>query len=166
MYYGAMQKADADVLSGVLSELVQVNSRLVQAIRRIARENGQGDSLAGWRTLGVLQRSGPSRVGVLAETSQVAQPTMTKLVTGLAARGWVERLADPDDARAWRIGITADGAAALAEWRAGLASALLPYFGDLDADDIEALRRTVQVIDSHIVALEPNRNDQTQEVAQ
>ncbi|MCL2516505.1 MAG: MarR family winged helix-turn-helix transcriptional regulator [Microbacteriaceae bacterium] len=161
-----MQKADADVLSGVLSELVQVNSRLVQAIRRIARENGQGDSLAGWRTLGVLQRSGPSRVGVLAETSQVAQPTMTKLVTGLAARGWVERLADPDDARAWRIGITADGAAALAEWRAGLASALLPYFGDLDADDIEALRRTVQVIDSHIVALEPNRNDQTQEVAQ
>jgi DNA-binding MarR family transcriptional regulator len=166
MYYGRMQNDDADALSTVLSELVQVNSRLIQAIRRIARENGQGDSLAGWRTLGVLQRSGPSRVGVLAETSQVAQPTVTKLVTGLAARGWAERLPDPDDARAWRIGITADGEAALAEWRAGLASALLPYFGDLSADDIAALRRTVRVIDTHIVALEPAKNTETQEVAQ
>ena len=152
----------SDALRETLSDLVQVNSRFVQAIRRLARENGSGDSLATWRTLGVLQRSGALRLGVLADASQVAQPTMTKLVAGLVERGWVERLPDADDARAWQIAISADGAAALAEWRAGLASVLLPYFADLDAGDLAAVRRTVTLLDAHMASLEPVSN---QEVA-
>ncbi|GAA4194913.1 hypothetical protein GCM10022288_31080 [Gryllotalpicola kribbensis] len=146
---------DADALRDALSELVQVNSRLVQAIRRIARENGSVDSLASWRTLGVLQRRGPLRVGALADASQVAQPTMTKLVAGLVERGWVERVADADDARASKIDISAAGVTALAEWRAGLASVLLPYFADISEGDLDALRRTVTLLDTHIAGLEP-----------
>jgi DNA-binding MarR family transcriptional regulator len=146
---------DTDAVRDVLSDLVQVNSRFVQAIRRIARENGSGDSLATWRTLGVLKRHGAIRVGVLAEASQVAQPTMTKLVAGLVERGWAERLPDAADARAWQIGITAAGEAALLEWRAGLASVLLPYFTDLDQRDLDALRRTVALLDRHIAGIEP-----------
>jgi DNA-binding MarR family transcriptional regulator len=153
---------DTDALRETLSELVQVNSRLIQAVRRLARENGSADSLAIWRTLGVLQRTGPTRVGVLAEASQVAQPTMTKLVAGLVERGWVDRLPDAADARAWQIDISQAGASALGEWRAGLASALLPYFTDLSTHDLDALRRTVTLIDTHMAALEPA---QTQEVA-
>lgn len=151
-----------DQLRDLLSDLVQVNSRLIQAIRRIARENGSGDSIASWRTLGVLQRSGPLRLGVLAEASQVAQPTMTKLVAGLVERRWVERLPDSADARAWLIGITAAGSAELSAWRAGLASALLPYFAGTDAEDLAALRRTVRLLESRIAAEEPTTQ---QEVA-
>jgi DNA-binding MarR family transcriptional regulator len=146
---------DTDALRDVLSDLVEVNSRFVQAIRRIARVNGSGDSVATWRTLGVLKRNGAIRVGVLAEASQVAQPTMTKLVAGLVERGWAERLPDVADARAWQIGITAAGETALLEWRAGLASVLLPHFTDLDQRDLDALRRTVALLDRHIAGFEP-----------
>ena len=143
----------------MLSELVQVNSRLIHAVRRIARANGQGDSLATWRTLGVLQRGGALRLGALAEAGQVAQPTMTKLVAGLVERGWAERLPDPEDARAWQIAITAAGETALLEWRASLASALLPYFGGLDAADLGALRRATQLLDAQLAAIEPRQPD-------
>jgi DNA-binding MarR family transcriptional regulator len=153
---------DADAVRDTLTDLVQVSARLVQVIRRITRDNGSDESIATWRTLGVLQRSGPLRVGALADASQVAQPTMTKLVSGLVERGWVERLPDSADARASQIGISAEGTTALREWRAGLASVLLPYFSDLSARDLDALRRTVSLVDTHIAGIEPA---QIQEVA-
>lgn len=157
---------DQDALRDALIDLVQVNSRLVQAIRRIARASGAGDALAAWRTLGVLQRSGPVRLGVLAETSQVAQPTMTKLVTGLVDRGWAQRLPDADDARAWLIAITADGLAALGEWRANLATVLMPHFAGIDAAELEALRGTVALLESRVAAMEPTTyKTEQQEVA-
>ncbi|WP_022882829.1 MarR family winged helix-turn-helix transcriptional regulator [Gryllotalpicola ginsengisoli] len=145
-------------LRGLLSDLVQANSRLV---RMAARETGSTESSATWRTLGLLQQQSPLRIGELAELSRVAQPTMTKIVAGLVERGWAERVHDPDDARASQIGLTAAGAAAVDEWRATLASALYPYFADLDEADLEALRRTVRLLESRVDRNQPT----TMEVA-
>jgi DNA-binding MarR family transcriptional regulator len=83
---------------------------------------------------------------------------MTKLVAGLVEKGWAERLPDADDARAWRIGITAAGRADLAEWRAGVASVLLPYFSDLGDAELDALRDTVRLLDARVAAYDPNKN--------
>ncbi|MDJ0350147.1 helix-turn-helix domain-containing protein [Cryobacterium sp. PH29-G1] len=130
-------------LRSLLGDLVTVNHRLT---RLAARSTGSSESPAVWRTLGVLSSGGPMRLGELAELSRVAQPTATKLVTNLTARGWVIRLADPADARATQTAITATGAAALAGWRDELAGAMLPLFADLGADDIAVLQRAVEII--------------------
>jgi len=148
-----------DELHGLLGELVQANARLV---RIAAQEAGSTESPATWRTLRVLQQSGPMRIGELAALSRVAQPTMTKIVAGLAERGWVARLADESDARAWLIDVTGEGIAAVDAWVDQVASALRPYFADLSADDLDALRRTVRLLEERV---ELNDHTRTKENA-
>jgi len=131
------------LLRSLLGDLVAVNHRLT---RLAARATGSSESPAIWRTLSVLNIGGPMRLGELAELSRVAQPTATKLVANLDARGWVQRVADPADARATQTTITDAGAAALAGWRDELAGAMLPLFADLGADDIAVLQRAVEII--------------------
>lgn len=130
-------------LHDTLTDLVQASGRLTRLAHRVTKEP---ETPATWRTLAVLQQSGPMRLGELASRSQVAQPTMTKIVAGLVERDWVKRIADADDARAWQIGISAKGITMLAKWRATLASALLPLFDDLSDDDRRILRRAVNLI--------------------
>ena len=75
-------------LQDLLGDLVSVNHRLTRVAARAARGS---ESPALWRTLSVLLSTGPIRLGELADLSRVSQPTATKLVAGLVARGWAER---------------------------------------------------------------------------
>ena len=147
-----------DELQRLLGDLVQANSRLV---RIAAQEAGSTESPATWRTLRVLQQSGPMRIGELAALSRVAQPTMTKIVAGLAERGWVARLADASDARAWLIEVTDAGVAAVDEWLDQVASALHPYFADLAVDELDALRRTVRLLQERVELNDPIRTKES-----
>lgn len=136
-------------LQDLLGDLVSVNHRLTRVAARAARGT---ESPALWRTLSVLLASGPIRLGELAEQSRVSQPTATKLVAALAARGWIDRTSDPDDARVSLITMTPAGDAALSAWRAELSGALLPYFADLPAGDIETLQRAVAILRDRVTA--------------
>ena len=138
-------------LRETLGDLITVNHRLTRVAARAA---GGSESPAIWRTLSVLSGAGPIRLGDLADRSRVSQPTATKLVTNLAARGWVDRLADPDDARATHTAITPAGAAALIAWRSELAAALLPLFSDLPDADVEVLRRAVTIVGERVERIE------------
>jgi DNA-binding MarR family transcriptional regulator len=66
------------------------------------------------REYGVLYAlsSGPEglRITELGEDVLLTQPGMSRLVTRLEARGLVQRVDDPDDARACRIQLTPAGA--------------------------------------------------------
>ncbi|MFC4243190.1 MarR family winged helix-turn-helix transcriptional regulator [Gryllotalpicola reticulitermitis] len=147
-----------DELQQLLGELVQANSRLV---RIAAHDAGSAESPATWRTLRVLQQSGPMRIGELATLSRVAQPTMTKIVAGLAERGWVARLADESDARAWLVDVTDTGVTAVDEWLDQVASALYPYFAELSDGDVDALRRTVQLLQERVELNDPIRTKES-----
>ncbi len=131
----------------LLTDIVQLSGR----ITRLAHRTTPGaEGPATWRTLAVLQQSGPMRLGELAAMSQVAQPTMTKIVAGLVEREWVKRIADADDARAWQIGISAKGILKLTEWRSNLAAALLPLFDDLTDDERDTIRRAIDLLQPRI----------------
>lgn len=136
------QPIDA-ALSELLSDLVSVTHRMT---RLAAQATGNQESPAVWRTLSVLVTMGPMRLGELAVQSRVSQPTMTKIVKNLVTEGWIERLADQSDARAWQIGATAVGTAALNDWRTQLGDALTPMFHDLTDDDRRTLERSVQIM--------------------
>lgn len=138
-------------LNVILGDLVSVNHRLTRVAARAARGT---ESPAVWRTLSVLRSTGAIRLGELADLSRVSQPTMTKLVANLATRGWVDRQSDPADARVSRTVITPAGEAALGAWRTELADALLPYFADLPAADVETLERAVGILRDRVQATE------------
>lgn len=134
-------------LHHVLGDLVVVNHRLTRVAARAA---GGTESPALWRTLSALRTGGPMRLGALAEHSRVSQPTATNLVTTLEERGWVHRSTDPTDARATLIEVNDAGMTALHSWRDALTTALMPLFADLGTDDIETLRRAVDIVSSRV----------------
>ena len=85
---------------------------------------------------------GPVRVGDLATRMGVTQQAASKAVAELAALGYLERAADPADARVRRIGLSARGRAAVATTRAVRADIEHELAAALGADRVEAARRT------------------------
>lgn len=124
---------------------------IVVAAHRLARVaahiTGSTTSPATWRTLSILRTDGPLRIGALATSSRVSQPTMTKLLAGLVEQEFVYRIADVDDSRAWLIALTNKGETALLDYRRELGTALAPFFDDLTADDRLVMARAAQILD-------------------
>src|SRR5690349_23631763 len=87
-------------------ELLVTSARFT---RFAARETPTAMPRALWRSLAQLEDLGPTRVSDLAAADRVSQPTATAVVQKLVERGWVQRLADPADARAVRVTITDAG---------------------------------------------------------
>ena len=108
------------------------------------------------RDSSTVDRIGPLRLGDLAAAEGIAPSTLTRLVTVLEERGYVERCPVPGDARASTLTITSDGHAVLElireqstillagrlqtltdEQRAALAAALpaLEQLGEADPGD-------------------------------
>lgn len=133
----------------ILETLLTSTHRLT---RIAAQETGRTTSPAVWRTLSILTTDGDLRVGDLARASRVSQPTMTKLLRGLAEDELVKRIADSDDSRAWLISITPKGTAALTEWRGQLADALGSLFADLDDDEWAVLDHASQLLATRVRA--------------
>ncbi|MET1053364.1 MAG: MarR family transcriptional regulator [Mycetocola sp.] len=130
-------------LHDLLGDLVTTAHRLT---RLAAHATDGTESPATWRTIAVLRELGPLRLGELARQSRVSQPTMTKIIRGLDEVDWVKRIVDSDDARASLIASTPKGERALDDWRDALSSALLPYFDDLNDDDLSTLHRAVGIL--------------------
>ena len=55
------------------------------------------------------QRPEGVRLTELAQTARITKQSMGALVDSLEHAGYVERVDDPDDARAWRVRLTAKG---------------------------------------------------------
>jgi DNA-binding MarR family transcriptional regulator len=107
--------------------------------RLASRESTSTMPRALWRTLAQLDELGPLRVSELAAASHVSQPTATSLLQRLGDRGWVERRADPDDARAVRVRISRAGRRALARNRQVAAEAVRGRLERLAEVDRQAL---------------------------
>ncbi len=108
---GDASSGDASSGDGGLSDALY--SLATSIVRATPREL----SLTAASTLSTLERRGPQRLTVLAESQGVAQPSMTSLVTRLARAGLVRRQPDPDDARGVLVALAEGGADHLAARR-------------------------------------------------
>lgn len=99
-------------------------------------------------TLSTLDCRGPQRLGELAQREAVAAPTMTRVVSGLVERGFVERAADPNDARSILVAITAAGAEALAAVRSQRAALLAKRMERLSAEQRDALLAALPALEA------------------
>ena len=123
------------------------------ALGRIAAQDAGNDAPAAqWRVLSLLDQAGPQRVGELASAARTTQPGMTRLIGGLEREKLVLRSPDPDDSRAIVVGITPQGSAALAAWRAEFRDTIAPRFTDLSDDDWSALTRAAEILAAHTTA--------------
>ena len=68
--------------------------------------------------LATVEQAGPLRLGDLAAAEGIAPSTLTRLVAVLEELGYVRRDADPKDARASTLAITAEGHTMLERLRA------------------------------------------------
>ena len=93
--------------AGTASELNSAAIHLLRALR--ATDRAAGLTPARLSALSVLVFGGPSPLGRLARTEDVAGPTMTRIVDGLCDLGLAERRPHPDGGRLVLVAATAEG---------------------------------------------------------
>jgi len=130
----------------------EVADRLRLAMRRLARRLVRADPDAGVTpsrliALGALEAAGPLRIGGLADILGISAPTTSRLVEGLHERGLVARKPDPDDHRATRVAVTAEGAELLHAQRRRAIDALARRIDDLAPDRRAALVAALPVLE-------------------
>jgi DNA-binding MarR family transcriptional regulator len=119
----------------------------VARINRLATQRVRIDlPFAQARLLAAIEDQGTARISDLAELDHCSQPTMTTQVRKLEDAGLVSRAADPSDARAVLISITARGVATLAQVREARSAVIDPYLERLDSSDRQTLSDAVRVM--------------------
>jgi DNA-binding MarR family transcriptional regulator len=121
--------------------------------------SASGMSMTAVTTLATIERSGPSRLTVLAAREGVTQPAMTQLISRLEDSGLVRREADLADGRVVLVALTDAGRAALAKRRADRADRLAVVLAQLSAEHRAALAAALPALAA--LAAVPREEDST-----
>jgi DNA-binding MarR family transcriptional regulator len=87
--------------------LAQASQLISSEFHKIVARNGF--TVSEWRVLASLADGEPVTIGQLAQTAVTKQPTVTRLLDRMAAKGQVERLAHDSDRRITLVRITPVG---------------------------------------------------------
>ncbi len=87
-----------------------------------------------------------ARIGALARASRMTKQSMSTLISELEAAGYVERVADPDDARATRVRLTARGRAYARAVRAFARGIEAEWGENIGVQRIAELRATLELL--------------------
>jgi len=98
-----------DYLPALLAQASQLISNEFHAVAR-----QHGFSVSEWRVMATLVDGDPISIGDLAHVTILKQPTLTRLLDRMSARGQVERLAHANDRRVTLVRITRKGTKAVA----------------------------------------------------
>jgi DNA-binding MarR family transcriptional regulator len=95
-----------------------------------------------------------ARITALARASRITKQSMSALVSDLEAAGYVERVPDPDDARASRVRLNSRGRAYGRAVRAFARSVEAEWAARVGARQIEELRATLEDLRSKVFLAE------------
>ncbi|GAA3170253.1 hypothetical protein GCM10020255_058560 [Rhodococcus baikonurensis] len=96
------------------------------------------------------------RISDFARLDRCSQPSATALLRKLGEHGYVERRADPEDARAVRVAMTENGRKILNDGRNEIADALVPHFVELEPEQIKKLADGLAELRSIIKTSDPS----------
>ena len=108
---GAMQKARrqaAHFVDDYLPALLAQASQLISGeFHRVV--TAHGFTVSEWRVLATLAGNEPMNIGRLAQITTIKQPTVTRLLDRMEAKGYVERIENEGDRRFTLVRITGTG---------------------------------------------------------
>ena len=127
----------------------ELNSAAIHLLRRIRSSDASlGVTPARLSALSVLVFGGPMSLKRLADTEQVAAPTMSRIVAALEDAGLVRREPDPDDGRAVRLIATRAGKSVMERGRRLRIARLASELDRLPAGEQAILRRATFILRS------------------
>jgi DNA-binding MarR family transcriptional regulator len=97
--------------------------------------------------LATVARDGPMKLGDVAAAERIAPSTLTRLVSALEERGYVERAPVPGDARASLLSVTELGTSMLERIRQETTSLLAANLRTLPADQLAALAAALPALE-------------------
>ncbi len=107
--HDASQAATAVLASAPAIDVTRLRVAIARLSRRLRKHDLAGLTPTQLAALATVERAGPLRLGDLAAAERIAPSTLTRLVSALEDRGYVERRAVPGDARAWTLVVTSRG---------------------------------------------------------
>jgi DNA-binding MarR family transcriptional regulator len=125
----------------------EIDQRLTALWHVLGRRGKRELSRTAASVLATLRDTGPRRITELAESEGIAQPTVTTLVGRLERDGYVERRADPGDARAVHAHLTQHGLDRLNEMREAREAVLEKRLASLTEHEREVLANALPVLD-------------------
>src|ERR1700748_1200737 len=124
--------------SGVI-DVTRLAVPLARLSRRLRRHSLAGLTPTQLAALSTVELSGPLRLGDLAAAEGIAPSTLTRMVAVLEDLGYVRRDADPKDARASTLAITAQGHETLEHLREEGTALLTKWLAQLSPAQLAAL---------------------------
>lgn len=136
-------------------ELTTVVTQLRRALRRSIRRDFSWESrpIAQIEVLQMLGETGPVRLGDLAARLNLAQSTVSALVSDLVTDALVTRDVDVRDRRAMVVELTEAGRAQLHDWDAAHRRRLAAALRTLDAEDRAKVLAAVPALGRLVAAL-------------
>lgn len=131
---------------------------VVRAVRDATEATGPDESEGQIETLGFLMRDGDHSIAALARRRRVRHQSMSAIVVDLEARGFVERRADPQDARGVLITLTAQGRGVVQRSRETRSVVVRDAaVASLSPADLELLARVPALLDALTARLSTER---------
>src|SRR5262245_65998161 len=128
-------------------DVARLRVAIARLSRRLRRHELAGLTPTQLSALATVGRIGPLRLGDLAAAEGIAPSTLTRLVTALEERGYVERCPVPGDARASTLTIAPAGHAALERIREQSTILLADRLATLTAEQRTALAAALPALE-------------------
>lgn len=129
---------------------VAAHLRLVitRTARRLRTEASAGLGPSSGAALATVERHGPLSPSELADREGIRRPSATRLVAKLEEEGLVAREADPSDGRSFRVRLTPEGVAHLADVRSRKDAFLARRLEALSPEDRATLDRAADLLEA------------------
>jgi DNA-binding MarR family transcriptional regulator len=128
-------------------DVARLRVAIARVSRRLRRHELAGLTPTQLSALATVDRAGPLRLGDLAAAEGIAPSTLTRLVTALEERGYVERCRVPGDARASTLAIAPLGREALERIRQEGTNLLASSLRTLTREQLAALAAALPALE-------------------
>jgi DNA-binding MarR family transcriptional regulator len=133
-------------------DVARLRVAIARLSRRLRRHELAGLTPTQLSALATVERAGPLRLGDLAAAEGIAPSTLTRLVTALEERGYVDRCPVPGDARASTLTIAPPGRAILERIRQESTSVLADSLRTLTSEQVAALAAALPALEQLVDA--------------
>jgi DNA-binding MarR family transcriptional regulator len=154
--HGGTRAATAVLSCAPAIDVTRLRVAIARLSRRLRKHELAGLTPTQLSALATVEQAGPLRLGDLAAAERIAPSTLTRLVSVLEDRGYVERRAVPGDARAWTLVVTSRGHEVLDRIRQENTALLADSLLTLSPDQLAALSAALPALEQLADAAPPD----------